>query len=102
MDVSAVATSTDGAVNDCQPGTQVESLQRFPQQNGDMDRSQGRDVYEWKWPENSGEYEAGLLGKVTSIQPHSAKWAGLYVDLANREKSKFRAAKVRTEWAGVV
>ena len=87
-DVSAVTTSADCAVNDCQPRTQVESLQRFPQQNGDVNRSQGRCISEWKWPENSGGYEAGLLGKATSTQPHSAKWAGLYVDSANCEKSR--------------
>ncbi len=48
IDVSAVATSANRAVNDCQPRTQVESLQRFPQQNGDVNRSQGRSVSEWK------------------------------------------------------
>ncbi len=36
-----------------------------------------------------------MLGKATSTQPHSAKWAGLYVDLPNREKSKICAAKMR-------
>ena len=94
-DVSAVATSANRAVNDCQPRTQVESLQRFPQQNGDVNCSQGRCVSEWKWPENSGGCEAGSLGKATSTQPCSAKWAGLYVDFAKREKSKFREPKRR-------
>ena len=37
---SAVPTSADCAINDRQARTQVESLQRFPQQNGDVYRSQ--------------------------------------------------------------
>lgn len=39
-DFSAVPTSANCAINDRQARTQIESLQCFPQQNGDMYRSQ--------------------------------------------------------------
>ena len=32
-----------------------------------------------------------MLGEAASLQPHSAKWAGLYADFAKREKSNFVA-----------
>lgn len=40
-DFSAVPTSADCAINDRQPRMQIEGFQCFPQQNRDVNRSQG-------------------------------------------------------------
>lgn len=47
-------------------------------------------------------WEAGWLGKAALSQPHFAKWAGLYVDFAKREKSKFREPKTKNAWSDIL